>query len=65
MEKRLDFLISQNKRERYKSKIMKKVRYGKCILMNWSMQSTITATVLGLAAQIEREFISIGSLKKL
>jgi len=28
------------------------------IIMNGSMQSTITATVLGLAAQIEREFIS-------
>ena len=26
--------------------------------MDGSMQSTITATILGLAAQIEREFIS-------
>jgi Site-specific recombinases, DNA invertase Pin homologs len=28
------------------------------IVMDGSMQSTITATILGLAAQIEREFIS-------
>ena len=27
-------------------------------VMDGSMQSTITATILGLAAQIEREFIS-------
>ena len=29
------------------------------MIMDGSMQSTITATVLGLAAQIEREFISV------
>ncbi len=29
------------------------------MIMDGSMQSTITATILGLAAQIEREFISI------
>lgn len=29
------------------------------MVMNGSMQATITATILGLAAQIEREFISI------
>ena len=29
------------------------------IIMDGSLQSTITATILGLAAQIEREFISI------
>lgn len=29
------------------------------MIMDGSMQSTITATILGLAAQIEREFISV------
>lgn len=29
-----------------------------CMIMDGSMQSTITATVLGLVAQIEREFLS-------
>jgi DNA invertase Pin-like site-specific DNA recombinase len=28
------------------------------MVMNGSMQATITATILGLAAQIERDFIS-------
>jgi DNA invertase Pin-like site-specific DNA recombinase len=33
--------------------------------LDGSMQSTITATVLGLAAQIEREFISLRTIESL
>ena len=35
------------------------------MVMNGSMQATITATILGLAAQIEREFISIRTKRSL
>jgi len=32
---------------------------GLCLVTDLSMQATITATILGLAAQIEREFLSL------